>query len=396
MEKKISNYKIGYNFESIIRHKLNSSDMIVANEIKVTQGDCGIDLIATYKKNFVLIQYKSVEKPIAVQTVRNFESSIQRFPNLSLGIIVCDSGKIKDEKYLTFNTSAWVKSSDLNLKVCDERFIVETIINNIIEGNDEEEIVISNIHLDFLSFLNYIFILVMFDPNIWKTINYPAKLNYVNNIHHRYIQNIRYNTSQQIKKHGLIDETIEFFYMIIQKFNSVIGVRFMILSPENAKLCEAMCEEIISHINETTLQVLNEESFNYGEIYNDVDCFLNVLKYFEKYHDLSEEQSNEIYSIISNQYYQSKKQQEYYSESDDSDDSEKTKVINKGKQKEVIKKRTFGDLAELSKVNEPESSKVNGIINELLIKRSRAKTEYLGSEFLNVSRRVSRSLYRPF
>ncbi|CAG8824415.1 12310_t:CDS:1, partial [Gigaspora rosea] len=47
----ISNYKMGHNFESIIRHKLNSSDMIVANKIKVTQGDGGIDLIATYKKN---------------------------------------------------------------------------------------------------------------------------------------------------------------------------------------------------------------------------------------------------------------------------------------------------------------------------------------------------------
>ncbi|RIB17503.1 ribonuclease H-like domain-containing protein [Gigaspora rosea] len=229
MEKKISNYKIGHNFESIIRYKLNSSDMIVANEIKVTQGDGGIDLIATYKKNLVLIQCKSVEKPIAVQTVRNFESSIQRFPNSSLEIIVCDSCKIKDEKYLTSNASTWVKSSDLNLK-----------------------------HL--------------------------------------------------------------------------------------------------------------KDHFDYGEIYDDVNCFLNVLKYFEKYHDLSEEQSNKIYSIISNQYYQSKKQQEYYLESDDSDNSEKTNVINKGKQKEVIKKCTFGDLTELSKVNEPESSKVNGktFLRELL------------------------------
>ncbi|RIB00557.1 hypothetical protein C2G38_2233871 [Gigaspora rosea] len=117
-----------------------------------------------------------------------------------------------------------------------------------------------------------------------------------------------------------------------------------------------------------------KDHFDYGEIYDDVNCFLNVLKYFEKYHDLSEEQSNKIYSIISNQYYQSKKQQEYYLESDDSDNSEKTNVINKGKQKEVIKKRTFGDLAELSKVNEPESSKVNGIINEPLIKRQKVES----------------------
>ncbi|RIB00602.1 hypothetical protein C2G38_2051525 [Gigaspora rosea] len=187
---------MGHNFESIIRHKLNSNDMIVANEIKVTQGDGGIDLIATYKKNLVLIQCKSVKKPIAVQTVQNFESSINDSP-----------------------------------------------------------------------------------IRHWESL-----------------------------------------YVIV-------------------------------HL---------KDLFDYGEIYDDVNCFLNDLKYFEKYHDLSEEQSNEIYSIISNQYYQSKKQQEYYSESDD---SEKTNVINKGKQKEVIKKCTFGDLAELSKVNEPESSKVNGIMN---------------------------------
>ncbi|RIB09469.1 hypothetical protein C2G38_2208844 [Gigaspora rosea] len=116
-----------------------------------------------------------------------------------------------------------------------------------------------------------------------------------------------------------------------------------------------------------TLKQHLKDLFEYGEIYDDVDCFLNVLKYFEKYYDLSEKQSTEIYSIISNQYYQLKKQQEYDSELDDSDDSEKTdklKVINKGKEKEVNKKCTFDDLA--------KSSKVNGIIiKKLLIKRQK-------------------------
>ncbi|RIB01351.1 hypothetical protein C2G38_2231093 [Gigaspora rosea] len=233
-------------------------------------------LIAIYKKNLVLIQCKSVKKPIAIQM-------------------------IKDEKYLTSNASAWVKSLDLNLKVCDKRFIVETIINNIVEGNDEEEIVMSNIQLDFLSFLNVKEENATIERLLLNDLNYiNYSLNYVNNIHHRYIQNIRYNTSQQIKKYELIDETIEFFYMIIQKFNSVIGVRFMILLPENAKLCKAICEEIICHINKTTLQ------------------------------------------------------QEYNLESNNSNNPEKTdklKVINKGKEKAVNKKRIFDNLAESSKVN---------------------------------------------
>ncbi|RIB00855.1 hypothetical protein C2G38_2232702 [Gigaspora rosea] len=193
----------GYNFESIICQKLNLSD-IIANEVKVNQGDGEIDIIATYKNNLVLIQCKSIEKPIAVQTVRNFESSVLRFPN-SLEIIVCDSTKIKNEKYLTIKAHSW---------------------------ENDEELVIQDFQSDFFYFFNFK------DENV--------KIE-------------RITVNQQIKKHGLFDETIEFFYMIIQKFNSVIRVHFMILSTENAKLCEAMCEKTISHINETTLQVLNEE-----------------------------------------------------------------------------------------------------------------------------------------
>ncbi|RIB17240.1 hypothetical protein C2G38_2187871 [Gigaspora rosea] len=71
----------------------------------------------------------------------------------------------------------------------------------------------------------------------WKTFNHPTKLNYINNICQQYTQNICYNTSKQIKKYGLIDETIELFYMIIQKIDS--------------KLYELICEEIINHINNT-------------------------------------------------------------------------------------------------------------------------------------------------
>ncbi|RIB10505.1 hypothetical protein C2G38_2264532 [Gigaspora rosea] len=64
----VSNYKMGHDFEFIIRQKLNLSD-IIANEVKVNQDDSGIDIIATYKNNFVLIQYKSIEKPITIQTM---------------------------------------------------------------------------------------------------------------------------------------------------------------------------------------------------------------------------------------------------------------------------------------------------------------------------------------
>jgi hypothetical protein len=119
----------------------------------VNQGDGGIDIIATYKKNLILIQCKSVEKPIPVQMIRNFESSVLRFPS-SLGIIVCDSTKIKDEKYLTFKANSWLKSSKLDLKVCDERLVIDTIINHFGEEH-EEELVLSNVWLEFFNFLNF-------------------------------------------------------------------------------------------------------------------------------------------------------------------------------------------------------------------------------------------------
>ncbi|RIB10261.1 hypothetical protein C2G38_2206620 [Gigaspora rosea] len=90
----ITNYASGHNFENIIRKFLNSYN-ILANEIKVTQGDDGIDIIATYQNNIVLIQCKNIESAISVKIIREFESSVSRYPN-SLGIIVYNSEKIKE------------------------------------------------------------------------------------------------------------------------------------------------------------------------------------------------------------------------------------------------------------------------------------------------------------
>ncbi|RIB09470.1 hypothetical protein C2G38_2208845 [Gigaspora rosea] len=134
-----SNHKIGHDFEFTIHQKLNLSD-IIANEVKVNQGDDGIDIIATYKNNFVLIQCKSIEKPIAVQTLRNFESSIE------------------DTKYLTIKASSWVKSSKFNLSVCDETSIISTIKNHHFEQKNKEndkELVIQDFQSDVFYFSNF-------------------------------------------------------------------------------------------------------------------------------------------------------------------------------------------------------------------------------------------------
>ncbi|RIB06727.1 hypothetical protein C2G38_2046571 [Gigaspora rosea] len=118
----ITNYVSGHNFENIIRKVLNSYN-ILANEIKVTQGDDGIDIIATYQNNIALIQCKNIESAISIKIIREFESSVSRYPN-SLGIIIYNSEKNKGNKF-TPKAKIWVSTSKENIKVCNEKEIVE-------------------------------------------------------------------------------------------------------------------------------------------------------------------------------------------------------------------------------------------------------------------------------
>ncbi|KAF0365648.1 hypothetical protein F8M41_013824 [Gigaspora margarita] len=102
----------------------------------------------------------------------------------------------------------------------------------------------------------------MFDPNTWKNFSRETKTNYVKNIHLQFVQNSKNNIFQQIKTHGLTDETLEFFYLIILNFNSIINVRFMVYStPQKARLAKSICEEIINQVNlEMIWQTINHES----------------------------------------------------------------------------------------------------------------------------------------
>ncbi|RIB13241.1 hypothetical protein C2G38_2198383 [Gigaspora rosea] len=73
-------------------------DFWATNEIKVTQGDDGIDIIATYQNNIALIQCKNIES--AISNKRN---------------------------KLTPKAKIWVSTSKENIKVCNEKEIVEVI-----------------------------------------------------------------------------------------------------------------------------------------------------------------------------------------------------------------------------------------------------------------------------
>ncbi|CAG8723946.1 14743_t:CDS:2, partial [Gigaspora rosea] len=63
------------------------ADPRMAYEIKVIQGDNGIDIIVSYKKNIILIQCKKIEKAITFDIIQKFERSISQFSD-PLGIIV--------------------------------------------------------------------------------------------------------------------------------------------------------------------------------------------------------------------------------------------------------------------------------------------------------------------
>ncbi|CAG8807692.1 17935_t:CDS:2, partial [Cetraspora pellucida] len=77
---------------------------LLVYQIKVTQGDNGIDFIVTYKEKLILIQCKNIETSISVQTVQSFESAISRFSSDSLGIIfvkiIKDFYESDDDNYI--------------------------------------------------------------------------------------------------------------------------------------------------------------------------------------------------------------------------------------------------------------------------------------------------------
>ena len=100
--------------------------MILANEIKVNQGDGGIDIIAAYKKHTILIQCKNVESPITVNNVKDFESSISRYSN-PFGFIIYNKKKMKTKNCATQKTNKWIASSEQFIKICSETKICNII-----------------------------------------------------------------------------------------------------------------------------------------------------------------------------------------------------------------------------------------------------------------------------
>ncbi|CAG8558688.1 36692_t:CDS:2 [Racocetra persica] len=119
---------------------------LLAFEIKVTQGDNGIDIILTHKEKLILIQCKNVETPINVHIVRVFESALSRFSSDSLRLIVYNSKKL-EENFATSKAKDWAFTSKKNIKICNEKEFVE-IIKNFFENDNDDHIKLINYTAD--------------------------------------------------------------------------------------------------------------------------------------------------------------------------------------------------------------------------------------------------------
>ncbi|CAG8712350.1 29972_t:CDS:2, partial [Racocetra persica] len=149
----LQSYNSGHDFESVIR-KIAEASSLLANEIKVTQGDNDIDIIITYKEKLILIQCKNWKTPINVQIVRIFESAISRFPSDSLGIIVYNSEKM-GEKIVTPKAKRWAFTSKKNIEICDKNQFVK-IIKDFYDLDEDDHIELIDYKANYFDIINLI------------------------------------------------------------------------------------------------------------------------------------------------------------------------------------------------------------------------------------------------
>ncbi|CAG8801806.1 4842_t:CDS:2, partial [Dentiscutata erythropus] len=116
-----SNHLIGHEFENKLVKLLNENGLI-ANIISCKQGDFGVDIIATFNQQDIIIQVKNIEKAIGSPELQKIQSSFKHFGEEILGIIVYNSEKLSNP--LTKSAKIWF---DADLK---------KLINSIVNGEE--------------------------------------------------------------------------------------------------------------------------------------------------------------------------------------------------------------------------------------------------------------------
>ncbi|RIB23188.1 P-loop containing nucleoside triphosphate hydrolase protein [Gigaspora rosea] len=128
----VSNYTLGHDFETKLAKLLNENGL-VANIITCKSGDYGIDIIATFNQQIILIQVKNIENSIGAPELQKIESSFKRFGEQIMGIIVYNSEKLKNP--LTRNANIWWKSCCPEIKIMNEKEIVNFL--NIVKKKEK-------------------------------------------------------------------------------------------------------------------------------------------------------------------------------------------------------------------------------------------------------------------
>ncbi|RIB23954.1 hypothetical protein C2G38_2139484 [Gigaspora rosea] len=134
---KQTDYGTGHNFEEFIEELLNQNG-IHANVVSYKQGDNGIDIIATFNRQIILIQCKNTGKPIDANIIKNFQASVYRFGEPILSIIVYNSEKLKNYNCpLTKSARLWWKAVCPEIQIASEKMIV-TCIQKILQSEESE------------------------------------------------------------------------------------------------------------------------------------------------------------------------------------------------------------------------------------------------------------------
>ncbi|CAG8484862.1 11640_t:CDS:2 [Gigaspora rosea] len=129
---KQTDYGTGHDFEEFIEELLNQNG-IHANVVSYKQGDNGIDIIATFNRQIILIQCKNTGKPIDANIIKNFQASVYRFGEPILSIIVYNSEKLKNYNCpLTKSARLWWKAVCPEIQIASEKMIV-TCIQKILQ-----------------------------------------------------------------------------------------------------------------------------------------------------------------------------------------------------------------------------------------------------------------------
>ncbi|CAG8817561.1 34388_t:CDS:1, partial [Gigaspora margarita] len=116
-----SNHTLDYDFENKLAKSLNENRLIT-NIISCNPGDYGVDIIASFNHQIVLIQCKNVEKSIGSSKLQKIESAFGRFGKDVLEIIIYNSEKLKNS--LTKQANSWWKSCCPEIKIMNEHEII--------------------------------------------------------------------------------------------------------------------------------------------------------------------------------------------------------------------------------------------------------------------------------